>query len=182
MSKLLITFFLLISLSINKGQAQMAPAAAVSWDIDQNVVLPVSRDSVWALFKDYSKVSSLSNGFVKSIVHKDNIMPILREVTFKGGSKREELLAQLEEQHRFFVINIKESSLPVGVKLVRIAVFITELDDNSCKVNWKVLVEGKKEAEINSLEAIKKEISQYEIGFKAYFNGDKKVIKAVKME
>lgn len=168
-------------LAIGKSQAQMAAAASVGWDLDQKIEIPVARDSVWHLLKDYNLISKLSDGYIQSVVNKDNVMPILREVTFKDGTKREELLSQLEEQHRFLVFKIKDSSLPSGVTSAQIAVFTKEKESSLTEVNWKVLIEGDKHAEGKYLEVLKAEVEAYEKGFRNYLQARPKTVKAVKM-
>lgn len=182
LSRFIITMLLLVSLGVSNSKAQMAAAQSVGWNIDQTIEVSISRDSVWTLLKDYGLISKLSNGFVQSIIHKDNIMPILRETTFKDGAKREELLSQVDESHRFLVFKIKDSSLPHGIRLAQIAVFTKPLDDSRCEINWKGIVEGSKDAEAKYLEVLKAEIAQYELGFKNYLQGKRQSIPAVRMQ
>ncbi|MDR2284376.1 MAG: hypothetical protein LBE37_14250 [Sphingobacterium sp.] len=182
MNRIILTTLLFVFLGIGKSNAQMAAAQSVGWNIDHTIQVPVHRDSVWTLLKDYNSVSKLSNGYVQSIVHKDDIMPILRETTFKEGTKREELLSQLDEPNRFLVFKIKDTSLPEGVQSAQIAVFTKIVDDNTCEITWKGIVKGKKEAETKYIEVLKAEIAQYEIGFKNYLQGQPKVIKAMRMQ
>lgn len=182
MNRILLTTLLLVFLGIGKSNAQIAAAQRVSWNIDRVIQVPVSRDSVWTLLKDYSLVSKLSNGYVQSIVHEDNIMPILRETTFKDGTKREELLSQLEDQNRLIVFKIKESSLPAGVSAAQIAIFTKVLDDNVCEITWRGLVKGSKEAEAKYVEVLKNEIEQYTLGFNNYLQGKRQSVPAVRMQ
>lgn len=182
MNRILIVTFCMIFLGVSKSNAQMAAAQTVKWNIDCTLDLPVTRDSVWTLLKEYALVSKISNGFVQSIVHKDDIMPILRETTFKDGTKREELLSQVEEQYRFLVFKIKDSSLPKGIESAQIAVFTQEIDDNACQINWKGLVKGKKEAETKYLEVLGSEIKQYKLGLEKYFSDQTKVLPMMKMQ
>lgn len=182
MRRFIITMLLLVSLGVGNSYAQMAAAKSVGWNIDRKIQVPVHRDSVWTLLKDYAVVSTISNGFVQSIIHKDNVIPILRETTFKDGTKREELLSQVDEPNRFLVFKIKDTSLPVGVKLAQIAVFTKVIDDNISEINWKGIVEGSKAAEEKYLEVLKAEIAQYELGFKDYLQGKRQSIPAVRMQ
>ncbi|WP_140938519.1 SRPBCC family protein [Sphingobacterium lumbrici] len=182
MKRILMMTCLFVLLMPDKSQAQMAAAASVGWDISHSVELPIARDSVWSLLKDHSLVSKLSNEYTQSIVNKDNVMPILRETTFKDGTKREELLSQLEEQHRFLVFKINDSSLPQGIKSVQIAIFTKEKEDQLTEINWKIIMEGDREAKKKYLEVLKIEIGEYEKGFQNYLQAKPKIIRAVSMQ
>ncbi|ERJ57872.1 hypothetical protein M472_16310 [Sphingobacterium paucimobilis HER1398] len=153
----------------------MAAAQQVQWAIDEKMEVPVERDVLWAAMKDYSLVEKLSNGLVLSIINKDDIMPILREVTFKDGSKREELLSQVEDQHRFLVFKLKDSSLPKGIKSAQFALFTKEKGDASSELNWRVHIEGSKDAKELLIQQFKTEIEAYKIGYAKYLSKPKSV-------
>ena len=182
MKQVLLLCCVLIGFATRPIYAQMATAQKMQWDLEKQFDVPVERDSVWSLLKDYRLVSQLSNGFVQSIVHKDDIMPILREATYKDGTKRENLLTQLEEQHRFLVFKIKESSLPEGVTHAETAIFLKEKGDNQCEVIWRGLVKGNKESKAKYLEFMKTEADQYETGLKGYLKGEQKAVQMMRMQ
>lgn len=182
MKKVLLLCFVLIGFATRPIYAQMAAAQKVQWDLEKQFDVPVERDAVWRLLKDYSLVSKLSNGFVQSIVEKDDIMPILRETTYKDGTKRENLLTQLEEQNRFLVFKIKESSLPEGVTFAETAIFLKEKENNHCEIIWRGQARGSKDAKAKYLEFMKAEADQYEIGIKDYLRGEKKAVQMIRMQ
>lgn len=181
MPRKVLIMFLLIALGVSKSSAQMAVATSVTWNIDCTVEIPVERDSVWTILKDYSLIMQISNGFVRTIVNKDEVMPILRETTFKDGTKREEILSQMEEQHRFIVFKIKDNSLPAGIESAQIAVFTKELSDDLTEVNWKGIVKGEKDAEAKYIEMLKLEIDQYKIGLKKYLSSEVRTVPMMRM-
>lgn len=181
MKKILLLCCILIGLATKPIYAQMAAAQQVQWAIDEKLEVPVQRDDLWAAMKDNSLVEKLSNGFVLSIVNKDDIMPILREATFKDGSKREELLSQIEDQHRFLVFKLKDSSLPKGIKSAQFALFTKEKGDASSELNWRVHVEGSKDAKEALVQQLKTEIEAYKIGYAKHFNGKPKSTPAIRM-
>ncbi len=171
---------LLVSIA-SQSKAQMATAASVAWDMDRRVEVPVTRDSIWSLLKNYSSVAAISNGYVKSIINKDIELPISREVIFRDGTRRGELLTQLEEQHRFLVYELQKESLPSGLKAVRIAVFTQEKGENA-EINWKVKLEGDRDAKKKYIETLNTEIEQYTSGLRNYLTSKPKVIQAVRMQ
>lgn len=180
--KLFLTVSILIAgLVSGRCHAQMAAASPVAWDLDHTITVAVERDSVWTLLKDYSLVNKLSDGFVLSIANKDNIMPILREVTFKDGTKREEHLTQVEEQHRFLVYDVRGAAMPKGITEVSCAVFVREKGDDAAVVNWKVIVKGDKEAKKLYLPHWKAEIEAYGKGVSEYLAPKAKAIPATRM-
>lgn len=160
---------LILGMTCYKSHAQMGAAAKVSWDVDVTFVVPVSQDSVWTLLKDYTLVSTLSKGYVQSIVDKDQTLPIPREVTLSNGQKREEILNQLEEQHKFLVYRTDKPSLAEGLSLVQIAVFTREQEGGHTELNWKALIEGEKEAKKQMMEQVAAEIAHYQEGWHDYF-------------
>ncbi|MCS4229172.1 hypothetical protein [Sphingobacterium sp. BIGb0165] len=181
MKRILFMLVLLVSVAM-QGKAQMATAAVVSWDIDRRIEVPVARDSVWSLLKNNGLVAVLSNGYVKSMVNKGTELPIAREVTFKDGSKRDELLNQLEEQHRFLVYTIEKDALPTGLKAVQVAIFTKEKGDDSTEINWMVKLDGDSGAKKKYIETLNAEIEQYATGFRNYLTSKPKVIQAVRMQ
>lgn len=172
----------LFLLTRSEAIAQMAAAQPTQWNIERSLEAPVSRDSVWTLLKDYSLVSVLSNGFVKSIINKDDIMPILRVTTFSDGNEREELLSQLDEQYRFLVYKIKDNSLPKGIQQASIAVFTVEKTDSISEVLWRVIVKGAEREKADFLELLNIEVAQYIKGFDNYLNNKPNTVPAVSMK
>ncbi|ULT27248.1 hypothetical protein KUH03_11110 [Sphingobacterium sp. E70] len=140
MKRILFMLVLLVSVAM-QGKAQMATAAVVSWDIDRRIEVPVARDSVWSLLKNNGLVAVLSNGYVKSMVNKGTELPIAREVTFKDGSKRDELLNQLEEQHRFWCIRLKRCAAN-GLESGSGSDIYQRKGDDSTEINWMVKLDG----------------------------------------
>lgn len=182
MNRIIIIIFFLLVFWGNKGNAQMAAAQPISWNIDRTFELSIPRDSVWALLKDYTLISQLSNGYVQSMVNTDNVMPISRETTLQDGTKRQELLSQIDDQYRFLVYKIQEVSLPSGIEMAQFAIFTEELDDNLCQISWKVIVKGEKEAQERYIELLSKEISAYELGFKKYIGIQPNTIPATRIK
>ncbi|TDQ75387.1 SRPBCC family protein [Sphingobacterium yanglingense] len=177
----LIALALFIFLNIGHSKAQMAAAKKVEWSVNVELDVPIERDSLWSLLKDYTLVSKLSEGYVTSIVNKDNIQPILREVTFADGSKREELLKQVDEQHRFLAFDYKDTSLPKGIKDVMFAFFTKELDDSNSRVSWLVRVEGDKDAKDALIKRLNIEMQSYRAGYSKYLNAKPKVVEMMRM-
>ncbi len=175
MKKILLLCCVLIGIAIKPIYAQMAAAQQVQWAIDEKLEVPVERDVLWAAMKDYSLVEKLSNGYVVSLVNKDDIMPILREAIFKDGSKREELLSQVEDQHRFLVFKLKDTSLPKGIKSAQFALFTKEKGDAISELNWRVNIEGSKDAKELLILQFKAEIEAYKIGYTKYLSKPKSV-------
>lgn len=162
--------------------AQMAAAKKVEWSVHVELDVPIERDSLWSLLKDYSLVSKLSEGYITSVVNKDNIHPILREVSFADGSKREELLTQVEEQHRFLAFKIKDTSLPKGIKSAEFAYFTKEIDNKNSKVSWLVRVEGDNEAKEAFIKRLNIEMQSYRAGYAKYLNAKPKVVEMMRMQ
>lgn len=150
--------------------AQMAAAQQMDWTLDVELVVPIERDSLWSLMKDYALAHKLSEGYIISIVDQDSSRPILREVTFANGSKREELLTQVDEQHRFLVFKYKDTSLPKGIKSVHFAFFTKEIDDLNSKINWLVRVDGDKGAKEALVKQLGIEMQSYKVGYSKYLN------------
>ena len=163
---------LILGMACYKGHAQMAAAATVGWVIDVHLDVPIDQDSVWTLLKDHAMVSKLSNGYVQSVVGKDFTLPIPREVSLQSGQKREEILTQLDVQHKFLVYRIDKASLPQGLRLVQVAVFTKEHESGSSSINWKVIIEGNDEAKKQEIVRMKGEIEHYKAGWSAYLRKD----------
>lgn len=177
----LIALALFIFLNIGYSKAQMAAAKKVEWSVTVELDVPIERDSLWSLMKDYTLVSKLSEGYINSIVNKDDIQPILREVTFADGSKREELLKQVDEQHRFLAFDYKDTSLPKGVKSAQFAFFTKELDNSNSRVSWLVRVEGDKDAKDALIKRLNIEMQSYKAGYSKYLNAKPKVVEMMRM-
>jgi len=169
MKSIVKVMMLILSMACYKGYAQMGSAKTVSWDVDVRFVVPVQQDSIWTVWKDYTLVPHISNGYVQRIVNEDNILPIRRQVYLSNGQKRTEILTQLDEQHKFLVYHIDESSLPEGLKLIQIAIFTKEGEDGKTELNCKAIVNGDKSVKNKVIEQIKAEIEQYQLGLNDYF-------------
>lgn len=181
MKRIFFIVFVLVSLTI-QSKAQMGTAATVSWDIDRKVEVAVARDSVWSLLKNNRLAAVLSNGYVKSIVNKGTELPISREVTLKDGSRREELVNQLDEQHRFLVYTIKKEALSQGLEAVQVAIFTKEKGEERTEISWMVKMDGDSGAKKKYIETLNIEIEQYAAGFRYYLTSRPKVIQAVRMQ
>lgn len=177
-----IALILFAFLAVDTSKAQMAAAQKVEWSVSVELDVPIERDSLWSLLKDYTLVNKLSEGYITSIVNKDNIQPILREVSFADGSKREELLKQVDEQHRFLAFDYKDTSLPKGIKDVMFAYFTKELDDSNSRVSWLVRIEGDKEAKDALIKRLNIEMQSYKAGYSKYLNAKPKVVEMMRMQ
>lgn len=182
MKKIIVLFSVMMGLVCSSTYAQMAAAKKVEWSVNVELNVPIERDSLWSLMKDYTLINKLSDGFISSLVEKDNIMPILREVTFADGSKREELLKQVDEQHRFLSFDYKDSSLPKGITSVMLAFFTKELDDSNSKISWLVRVEGDKETKDALVKKLDLEMQNYKAGYSKYLNVKPQVVEMKPMK
>lgn len=181
MQRSVIISVLFLFLIVGKSYAQMGAAQTAAWDIDEKLKIAADRDDIWRLLKNPQMAAILSNGFVQSVENQGEKLPYSRVTTFKDGSIRTDDVTQQDEQYRFLSYRIPDSDLPKDLTLVQVAIFTRDVSAGGSELNWKVLVEGKKDAKDRMLQIIKKEVDQYRIGFTDYFKKKPSSTPAIRM-
>lgn len=164
MKKIILSLLLLTGLSVIKANAQMEAAKKVQYDINKEVIINMPQMQVWAYLNQPEQLLKASNGYATSIKIVDPAFPVVREIVFADGSKRTETINQLEQEHKFMVIQLGNEYLPKGVVEAEIVIFTRDRDPN-CLINWKAKIKGKAEGKKALIEKLTAEFNSYAAGF-----------------
>ncbi|WP_316838851.1 SRPBCC family protein [Pedobacter gandavensis] len=164
MKKIILSLLLLTGLSTIKANAQMEAAQKVVYDVNKEATINMPQMQVWAYLNQPEHLLKASNGYATSIKIVDPAFPVAREVVFADGSKRTETINQLEQEHKFMVIQLGTEYLPKGVSEAEIVIFTRE-KGNQCLVNWRAKIKGKGEGKKALIEKLTAEFNSYAAGF-----------------
>lgn len=166
MKKVTIVLFLLLGVvSGGKVSAQMAAATKTTWDVNVSTGVNASKGAVWRFLNDNEMLQRYSNGYVVSVRTIDQEPKVSREIIFSDGKKRVESIVQTDYVHKFMVLKISKASLPKGIKSAEIAIFTTDLSENTSTIQWKAKIEGSKSKKEILKNQLKAEFSAYAKGF-----------------
>ena len=166
MKKITVLLCLVIGLiGAKRGEAQMAAAKTIVWDVKINVDVKASKGDVWRLLNDNEKLQHLSNGYVRSVKTIDQELVVSREIVFTNGKKRSETIVQTDVVNKFMVIKINKASLPKGIKNAEIAIFTKDIDEENTNILWVAKIEGKKSQKQMLIDQLKAEFESYAKGF-----------------
>lgn len=164
MKKIILSLLLFSGLSAIKANAQMEAAKKVQYDVNKEVTINMPQMQVWAYLNQPEQLKQASNGYITSIKITDPAFPVVREVVFADGSKRTETINQLEQEHKFMVIQLGKEYLPKGVSEAEIVIF-TRDKDPQCVINWRAQIKGKDEGKKVLIEKLTAEFNSYAAGF-----------------
>jgi carbon monoxide dehydrogenase subunit G len=164
MKKIILSLLLLTGLSAIKANAQMGAAQKITYDVNKEATINMPQDQVWEVLNQPELLKKASNGYATSITVTDANFPVEREVTFADNSKRKETIKQLEQEHKFMVIQLGNDFLPKGVTEAEIVIF-TKAKDEQCNITWKAKIKGNDEGKKALIEKLTAEFDSYAIGF-----------------
>ena len=169
----LCTFCTLLLLYSIQSYGQMEVAQKITYNLDKSVIFPVKRSIIWNLFKNTSSWDKFSNDFIKSIKNTSSTQDSSRQIIFENGFIREDFFTQFDMINRMMVF--KSNYHTNSIKENFIVIFVEALDENKCKLNYKIKLEGN----TNSNE-YKKIMELLQNEFNAYTIGINKLIKLIK--
>jgi hypothetical protein len=177
MKKILLSLFILTSLSAVKTYAQMGAAQKVKWDVEKNVEINMEMDMVWDIFTSNEQLQKASNGYVSAIEVIDPKFPMSRKITFSNGGNRFENITQSEAHNKLIAISFSDTNLPKGIKSAEYAIFI-KAKDSKTSVMWRAKMQGNEEAKKALIAQLNAEFDSYAIGLEKL---NKKSIPAARM-
>lgn len=177
MKKIILSLLLLTGLSAIKANAQMEAAQKINYEVNKEATINMPQDQVWEILNQPELLKKASNGYATSIKITDPTFPVVREVIFADGSKRTETVKQLEQEHKFMVIQVGNDYLPKGVTEAEIVIF-TRNKDTQCLINWRAKIKGNNEGKKALVEKLTAEFNSYATGFDLL---TKKAIPATRM-
>ena len=144
------------------ANAQMQPAHKVTLYIDTTNGLPVKRSVVWNLVKDPANWNKFLGESVTSfattgVTGDGSAEPTMEiKMRFIGGPERKLKVKQFQPEYRFILLKVSDP-IPAGITENFIGITVDVETESSCKLAYRVKVDGPAQAKEELLAQLKTE-------------------------